>query len=98
MMTKIFYCPVNGWDCPYFKEDNTCALVDEGDDPVIECDDAASIYDEEDDYFMYRDDNGKEYDTQTLLEMGYHFLKWNLSSMNREAYKFLTEEDIKGHL
>lgn len=91
MMTKIFYCPVNGWDCPYFKEDNTCALVDESDDPIMECDDAASVYDEEDDYFMYRDDDGKEYDAQTLLEMGYHFC-------NGEAYKFLTEEDIKGHL
>ena len=91
MMTKIFYCPVNGCDCPYFKEDNTCALVDESDDPIMECDDAAAFYDEEDDYFMYRDEDGKEYDAQTLLEMGYHFC-------NGEAYKFLTEEDIKGHL
>ena len=74
MMTKIFYCPVNGWDCPYFKKDNTCALVDEGDDPVMECDDAAAIYDEEDDYFMYRDEDGKEYDRQELLIEGYHFV------------------------
>lgn len=73
-LTKIFYCVINGWDCPYFKEDNTCAMVDEGDDPVMECDDAACIYDEGDDCFMYRDEDGKEYDVATLLEMGYHIV------------------------
>ena len=75
MMTKIFYCPVNGWDCPYCREDGTCFLVEMHEDPVIECDDAASICDkDEDDYFMYRDEDGKEYDALTLLEMGYHIV------------------------
>lgn len=74
MMKKIFYCPVNGYNCPYFKEDNTCALVDEDNDPVMECDDAAFFCDEGDDCFMYRDEDGKEYDVPTLLEMGYHIV------------------------
>lgn len=74
-MKKIFYCPINGWDCPCFREDNTCFLTEMHEDPVRECDDAASVYDEEeDDYFMYRDEDGKEYDAPTLLEMGYHIV------------------------
>lgn len=24
------YCPCNGWDCPYWKDNGTCSLVDEG--------------------------------------------------------------------
>ncbi len=50
---KKFYCPVNGWDCPYWKRDGTCSMVDDGDDPVRECDDAAVFWDEDDDYFIY---------------------------------------------
>jgi len=49
---KKFYCPVNGWDCPYWKKDGTCGMVDEGYDPVKECDDAAFFWDEDDDYFV----------------------------------------------
>ena len=73
-MKKIFYCPVDGWSCPYWNEDNTCALAEMGDDSVMECDDAAIVFDEGDDYFMYRDEDGKEYDAPTLLEMGYHIV------------------------
>ena len=43
----VFYCPVNGWDCPYWKDDGTCQMYDEGDNPIEECDDA---------YFFYGDD------------------------------------------
>ena len=25
---KKFYCPVNDWDCPYWKKDGTCKMVD----------------------------------------------------------------------
>lgn len=53
---KKFYCPVNGWDCPYWKKDGTCKMVDEGDDPVKECDDAAVFWDEDDDYMLEEDD------------------------------------------
>lgn len=44
---KKFYCPVNGWDCPYWKKDGTCAMVDESDDPVKECDDAYTFWGDE---------------------------------------------------
>nr|WP_318661131.1 hypothetical protein [uncultured Treponema sp.] len=44
---KKFYCPVNGWDCPYWKKDGTCSMVDDGDDPTLECDDAGYFYEEE---------------------------------------------------
>lgn len=44
---KIFYCPVNGWDCPYWKTNGTCGMVDEGDDPTLECDDAGYFFEDE---------------------------------------------------
>lgn len=46
-MKKVFYCPVNGWDCPYWKENGTCSMVDDGDDPVMECDDAYTFWEDE---------------------------------------------------
>lgn len=74
-LTKKFFCPVNGWDCPYCKKDLSCALVDEGCDPVMECDDAAIFWEPDDDYFVWENENnGKRYDRQELLEMGYHFV------------------------
>ena len=36
----MFYCPVNGWSCPYWNKDGTCKLDDKA---VIECDDAAAF-------------------------------------------------------
>lgn len=36
---EITYCPVNGWDCPYFK-DNVCHI----DDPIKDCDDFACAF------------------------------------------------------
>lgn len=74
-MIKKFYCPVNAWDCPYWKEDSSCAMVDDGDNPVMECDDAGYFWDEEQpDCFVWVDENGKQYEMQELLEMGYHFV------------------------
>lgn len=76
-LIKKFFCPVNGWDCPYFKEDGSCSMVDDGDDPVFECDDAGCFYDgeaEEGEYFVWEDENGNRYDAQELLEKGYHFV------------------------
>lgn len=52
---KKFYCPVNGWDCPYWKKDGTCAIVDEGNDPVDECDDAYFFWEDDKDHFIYED-------------------------------------------
>ena len=75
MLTKKFFCPVNGWDCPYWKEDGSCSMVDDGDNPVMECDDAAYFWDEEQpDCFVWVDENGKQYEVQELLEQGYHFV------------------------
>ncbi len=37
-MKKHFHCPVNGWDCPYFKNEGCiCTLKD----PMADCDDFA---------------------------------------------------------
>lgn len=55
---KKFYCPVNGWDCPYWKNDGSCQLVDLDKDPVRECEDAAIFWNEGDDYFVYTYENG----------------------------------------
>lgn len=76
MLTKKFFCPVNGWDCPYFKKDGSCSMVDDGDDPVLECDDAYTFWCDEDheDYFVWEDDKGNRYDEQELLEQGYCFI------------------------
>lgn len=34
------YCPVNGWDCPYW-EDGICYIKD----PIEECDDFVGMFD-----------------------------------------------------
>ena len=58
---KHFHCPVNGWDCPYYKdrdiiegeeEFHLCTI--EG-DPYEECDDFFSMWegDDPDDYTDY---------------------------------------------
>ena len=73
-LTKKFFCPVNGWDCPYCKKDLSCALVDEVCDPVLECDDAALFWEPDEDYFVWEDENGNLLDTQDLLMRGYHFV------------------------
>ena len=76
MLIKKFFCPVNGWDCPYFKKDGSCSMVDDGDNPVEECDDAGCFFDEEEDGlpYVWEDENGNRYDVAELLEMGYHIV------------------------
>lgn len=41
------YCPVNGWDCPYYRDECVCVL----NDPMADCDDFALVWSEEDDYW-----------------------------------------------
>lgn len=54
---KKIYCPVNGWDCPYWKKDGTCSMrEEEGVHPKEECDDYA-LFDE---MFDGLDDDEKE--------------------------------------
>lgn len=76
MLTKKFFCPTNAWDCPYWKKDGSCSMVDEGDDPVMECDDAGYFWgdEEEESPFVWEDEDGGRYDEQELLEKGYHFV------------------------
>lgn len=74
MLTKKFFCPVNGWDCYYWKKDGSCSMIDEGLDPVEECDDAGYFWDEEDGCpCVWEDENGNRYDVDELLEQGYRF-------------------------
>lgn len=43
------YCPVNGWDCPYWTEGGVCTL----ENVAMECDDYMAFdYDFEYDNFM----------------------------------------------
>ena len=42
---KVF-CPVNGWDCPYFKE-GECKI----ENPIEECDDFAFFWDADEEYW-----------------------------------------------
>lgn len=74
-LIKKFFCPVNGWDCPYWKEDCSCSMIDEGIDPLDECDDTACFWDDKDGCpCVWVDENGNCYDVDELLEMGYHFV------------------------
>lgn len=102
-LTKKFFCPVNGWDCPYFKKDGSCSMVDDGDNPVMECDDAGYFFgddgavweDEEgnpcyENPFVWEDENGNRYDEDELLEQGYHFINGEpviLAEIDRRAMK-----------
>lgn len=62
---KHFHCPVNGWDCPYYKDavvidgqEEYCICNIDG-DPYEECDDFFDMYGEDchpDDYTDYVDE------------------------------------------
>ena len=39
-MNESYFCPVNGWDCPYWCENGQCSL---GCAAIDECDDAAAM-------------------------------------------------------
>ena len=47
---KKIVCPVANWSCPYYKEDGTCSMTDEGSNPIEECDDCFAYYYETDSY------------------------------------------------
>ena len=40
------YCPVNGWDCPYYKDAGVCHI----EDPVADCDDFAMCFESWEDW------------------------------------------------
>ena len=45
MRTVKIYCPVNGWDCPYYKND-VCHI----DDPIGDCDDFGAYFESWEDW------------------------------------------------
>ena len=48
-IVKHIHCPVNGWDCPYYTDENhPCRCTSEN--PMEDCDDFATMWDEGDDY------------------------------------------------
>ena len=48
---KVIYCPVNGWDCPYYSDKGYCMMYPSS-DPIDECDDFATFWGEGDDYVV----------------------------------------------
>lgn len=46
-MPRIIYCPVNGWNCPYYKE-GKCIL----ESPMNDCDDFGYFWEEDDEYWI----------------------------------------------
>ena len=40
------YCPVNGWDCPYYKDAGVCHI----ENPVADCDDFAMCFESWEDW------------------------------------------------
>ena len=48
---RHYHCPVNGWDCPYYKDDTSHPCQCTLDNPYEECDDFASMYDEGEEYW-----------------------------------------------
>ena len=69
-MSKVIYCPVNGWDCPYFDA-NGCCMMYPDTDPIKECDDFAMFWEEGEDYIYDTDED--EGDSERTLES---FQKW----------------------
>lgn len=60
---KHIHCPVNGWDCPYYTDENhpcRCTLTD----PMKGCDDFATMWYDDDDYI----DDDWEIDPDVELE------------------------------
>ena len=64
MRKKEFFCPVNAWDCPYWKENRCCSMVDDGEDPVLECDDAGMFFEPDEDHFVWIDEESCIFDTE----------------------------------
>ena len=55
MRTEKIYCPVNGWDCPYYKN-KECGL----DSPIDDCDDFQFFWNADDD-FLCEDEERSAY-------------------------------------
>lgn len=66
---KKFYCPVNGWDCPSWRdEDGSCKLVDKGKDPTLECSDAFIFWEEDAGNGCYFVEEERQGEIQQVME------------------------------
>ena len=54
---KHFHCPVNGCDCPYFKDSENHHCVCTMENPMAECEDFAFIWEGYEDPEAYTDDH-----------------------------------------
>ena len=62
---KHIHCPVNGWDCPYYTdEDHPCRCTLE--DPLKDCDDFGTFWEEGDDFI---DDDSDVRHTPSMFEL-----------------------------
>lgn len=52
---KPIYCPVNGWDCPYYDQ-GICHIAD----PLEDCDDFGAFWDSWEEYDSCDDDEDEE--------------------------------------
>lgn len=59
MKVKVIYCPVNGWDCPYYDA-NECCMMYPNTDPIDECDDFATFWNKGDDYVAELEKKGNK--------------------------------------
>ena len=63
MKNKHYHCPVNGWDCPYYKDEPNHPCVCTLDDPYHDCDDFYAMYSdgcEPEDYTDFEEDEENE--------------------------------------
>ena len=87
-MSKVIYCPVNGWDCPYFDA-NGCCMMYPDTDPIKECDDFASVWDEGDDYIV---DLDKYYRCETCDYFADFDDKWFCNYLNKNIENIEDED------
>ena len=56
-MAKHFHCPVNGWDCSYYKDEPNHLCVCTMEDPYEDCEDFYSMWEGIDFKDEYTDDH-----------------------------------------
>lgn len=56
-MAKHYHCPVNGWDCPYYKDEPNHPCVCTMEDPYEDCEDFNSMWEGIDFKDEYTDDH-----------------------------------------
>ena len=49
----VIYCPVNGWDCPYWEKDGRCKL---GVSVIDECDDFSIFWNPDEEFWIWEEE------------------------------------------